>query len=93
MRSHALCRYVLSICGKQTGPFSEMQHPRIHQWLASQGIPQDGGVGAGDRGVTMCSNPRASALLLRVLDRESLREAVWRRCHDQPADNKSILGV
>ena len=41
----------------------------------------------------MCSNPRVSAMLLRVLDRDELRETVWRRSHAQPAANKRILGA
>jgi hypothetical protein len=31
-------------------------------------------------------------MLLRVLDREGLREQVWRRSLEHPAENKKVLG-
>jgi len=73
------------------GPLSESQFLNISHWLAAQGITQEGN-DAAERCVTMCTNPRVSAMLLRVLDKEELRELVWSRSYDQPAQNKAILG-
>jgi hypothetical protein len=69
-----------------------VQHDDIRHWLASQGVAQEPDH-AGRGCVTMCSNPRVSSMLLRVLDREGLRQEVWHRSHDQPADNMKILGA
>ena len=74
-----------------TGPLSPQQHHNITHWLASQGIAQDPHHTA-EMYVTMCTNPRVSSMLLRVLDKEELRELVWRKSHSQPAANKIILG-
>lgn len=73
------------------GPLSPLQYEYVRKWLSAQGIQQDA-VNSSKRTVRMCSNPKISSMMLKLIDDEDLRKEIWRRSHRQPEQNITLLG-